>query len=99
VDSDLRAVAAIRANLAAVGLVGTVVRSDAVAFLGRTSDRFDLVLADPPYAFTGWVELLDLVPEGLVVLESGRALDLPPGWNAVRSRRYGDSVVTLARRS
>lgn len=99
VDSDARAVAAIRANLVAVKLEGTVVRSDALDFLARTSDRFDLVLADPPYAFTDWLELLNLVPEGLAVLESGRALELPPEWDAVRSRRYGDSVVTLARRS
>ena len=101
VDSDAQAVAAIRANLAATGLEGTVVRSDVLRFLQADPGQYDLVLADPPYDFTDWRLLLNALPAPLAVLESGSAvgLDAVPTWTTVRERRYGDSVVTLARRS
>ncbi len=61
----------------------------------------DLVTADPPYAWDGWRALLDsLAPiRPLVVAETGAELDLPDGWQALRSKRYGGTVVTLARRT
>lgn len=58
VESDARAAAVIRANIAAVGLAGARLRHDKVE---RTlanpggegvPDRYDLVFADPPYAVT-----------------------------------------------
>lgn len=101
VDRDKAAVAAIEANLDATGLTSsaTVVRGDAAAFLAATTQRFDLVLADPPYAFSGWPSLVAALPADLAALESGRPIDVPAGWTVLRSRRYGDSVVTLAHRT
>ncbi len=99
VDDDPVAVAAIRANLAATGLAGpaAVVRSDARRFLDGCSETFDLALADPPYAYDGWADVLAKLRARLVVLESGSELDLGPAWEEVRTKRYGDTVVTLAR--
>ena len=59
----------------------------------------DLVTADPPYSWQGWVPLLDrLAPiRALVVAETGGELVLPDAWRALRSKRYGGTVVTLAR--
>lgn len=99
VDADPVAVAAIRANLAATGLTGSVVHQDVFGFLGENTREFDLVLADPPYAFTRWADLLERVPAGLLALESGAEVDPGPGWSTLRARRYGDTVVTLARRA
>jgi 16S rRNA (guanine966-N2)-methyltransferase len=61
----------------------------------------DLVTADPPYAWEGWGALLDILApiRPLVVAETGAELDLPDGWQALRSKRYGGTVVTLARRT
>jgi 16S rRNA (guanine966-N2)-methyltransferase len=58
----------------------------------------DLVTADPPYAWQGWDLLFRwLTPLRPVVLaETGEALMLPTGWRALRSKRYGGTVVTLA---
>lgn len=98
VDHDPRAVTAIRANLEATGLEGTVVCSDAMRYLRTTTAAFDLALVDPPYAFEGWAELLAALPAPLAALESDRPVEVEPGWEVVRTRRYGDSVVTLARR-
>jgi 16S rRNA (guanine966-N2)-methyltransferase len=49
VDSDPRAVAAIRANLDAVGAVAHVHVRDALAFLADDRGTYDLVFLDPPY--------------------------------------------------
>jgi hypothetical protein len=77
-----------------------VVQSDVFRFLAdRPPATVDIALADPPYAFVDWGRLLPLIPARLVALEARSHLDLGPGWHPLRSRRYGDTVVTLARRS
>jgi 16S rRNA (guanine966-N2)-methyltransferase len=105
VDVDRQAVATIRENIEALGLAGpraTVVRTDAVRWL-RTAPPTNLVLADPPYAYREWPDLLTLLEPvlgpagGLAVLESGAALDLGPGWEVLREKHYGGTVVTVAR--
>ncbi|HEX6597178.1 MAG TPA: RsmD family RNA methyltransferase, partial [Acidimicrobiales bacterium] len=90
---------AIRANLATTGLAGqaTVVCSEALRFLDGCGQTFDVALADPPYSYNGWADVLARLRAGLVVLESGSELDLGPAWEEVRTKRYGDTVVTLAR--
>jgi len=105
VESDRRAAEVVAANLAELGLAdrATVVRRPVPGALDLLPDRLDLVLADPPYAFDGWVELLEaLVPrldeDAVVVAESDRAVPLPAGWSTVRERTYGGTVVTFARR-
>jgi 16S rRNA (guanine966-N2)-methyltransferase len=60
--------------------------------------QFDIAFADPPYAFTDWDRLLALVPARLVAIEARGHVALGPAWDPLRSRRYGDTVVTLARR-
>lgn len=104
VERDPAAVAGLRRNLAAVGLgdaersgTAQVVRADAVAWAGATDTRYDLVLCDPPYAFTAWAALLAALPADVAVLESARELELPAGWAVLRSRRYGGTLVTVAR--
>jgi 16S rRNA (guanine966-N2)-methyltransferase len=100
VDDDPDALAAVRRNLDATCLAeaATVVRSDALGFLHGPVGPFDVAFVDPPYAFDAWAELLDLLPTDLAALESDKAVEAPPGWQTVRSRRYGGSVVTLVRR-
>ncbi|MFP5318315.1 MAG: RsmD family RNA methyltransferase [Acidimicrobiia bacterium] len=99
VDDDPVAVGTISANLATTGFSpwATVVQGDAVRFLDGCRETFDVALADPPYAFDGWREVLARLRARLAVLESGSVIELGPGWEAVRTRRYGDTVVTLAR--
>ena len=60
--------------------------------------RFDVAFCDPPYAFDRWPRLLELLPAGLAVLESDHELGLPGGWDVVRTRHYGGTLVTVARR-
>jgi 16S rRNA (guanine966-N2)-methyltransferase len=102
VDHARDAVATIKANLSATGLAdrAEVVRADVLGYLGRAPAVVDLCLLDPPYALDdgGWAELLEALDAEVVVAESDRAIDLGPGFDAVRSRRYGGTVVVLGRR-
>jgi 16S rRNA (guanine966-N2)-methyltransferase len=108
VESGRLAVAAIRANLDAIGADGAeVAASDVVGWLRNAPARqltFDLVFCDPPYdAAPRVVEPLgDLLPgvagpQALIVTESGKrnplALDLP----LVDERTYGDTRIAIHR--
>ena len=56
-------------------------------------------MADPPYAWQGWDVLLERLAHlrPLVLAETGCGARPPPGWLALRAKRYGGTVVTLAR--
>jgi 16S rRNA (guanine966-N2)-methyltransferase len=99
VDADARAVAAIKENLAATGLAerARVVQADALRYLAGAPPTVDVAFADPPYAFAAWPGLLAVLPARLVAIEARSHVELGPGWHALRSKRYGDTVVTLAR--
>lgn len=99
IERDPKAVASVRANLAATGTAdrAEVVGADVVAWLEGpgAARRFDLALCDPPYGFDGWSELLGHLRADLAVLESSGPVEAPPSWHAVKVKRYGGSVVTL----
>jgi len=100
VEADPVAAKTIEANLAATGLgAARVVHADVARFLDDPGGWYDLVFADPPYAFTDWPSVLGRLPADLGVLESRREVDPGTGWMIVRSARYGGTVVTTVRRS
>ena len=89
-----------RENLARTGLASraTVLRADALDHVRRSdAGRVDLALVDPPYAFDGWPSLLDELDAAVVVMESDREIDPGERGTLVRARRYGGTVVTIAR--
>ncbi len=70
---------------------------------GVTGERFDLIFADPPYAFMELGELLQraaprLRPGGEMVVEHSRRLEIAePGtpWRYSERRCYGDSCLSF----
>lgn len=121
VDPAPAALDSVRSNLRSTDLwdLAEVVPGDVLDLLsvaavpGRAPDGvalagpFDLVLADPPYAFDRWPELLTslgprLADGALVVAESDRELgdELVAvldelGGTILRERRYGGTVVAM----
>ena len=101
VDISAQSLRTARANLTAVGLDGAAaayVRDDLVRWARRQEPgSLDLVLADPPYAWDGWADLLGALAggAGAVAAESDREIATRSGWASVRSRRHGGSVVTV----
>ena len=102
VEPDRVARSVVEANLASTGLgaSATVVAGDALRHLARTTARYHLVLADPPYAYADWPDLLaalapHLHPDAVVVLESDRSVEVPPPFLVIREKRYGGTVVAF----
>jgi 16S rRNA (guanine966-N2)-methyltransferase len=108
VESDARAAAVIKANVATVALPGATLAVDRVERLlsrppADNKDRCDLVIADPPYAVaddavTRVLTLLQagwLADDALVVIERATRsgpVDWPPGFLPGKSRRYGEAT-------
>jgi 16S rRNA (guanine966-N2)-methyltransferase len=109
VESDRQAVQVIRGNLATLGLAGATVQARAVEQLaaGTSPTAYDVVVADPPYGLAaealarvltdlaahGW-----LAPDAIVVVERERrgGWAWPDGFEPLRERRYGDTVLYYA---
>jgi 16S rRNA (guanine966-N2)-methyltransferase len=104
VDSDPRAVAAIERNLGDVGVQAAVERRDVLAFLASASDRYDLVLIDPPYSSAGRLagplseRLPGVVSENArIVSESDKRAPLELDLPLVDERAYGDIRIAIHR--
>jgi len=106
VDSSAAAIAAVRANLAALGIDAEVHRQSALAFLESARERarqYDLVFLDPPYrrasALAGPLSAAlepVLAPGARVVTESDRRAPLELGGLArFGERRYGDTLIRI----
>lgn len=98
VERDRSAVRIVGQNLEALGLTdrSRVLSGDALAHVGTLD--VDIVFADPPYDFDRWDELLEAVPAGLLVAESGREIDGTGGFTVTRTKRYGRTRVTFLER-
>jgi 16S rRNA (guanine966-N2)-methyltransferase len=112
VEADARAARTVRENIRALGLPGAEIRAGKAEQTVRTappSDPYDLVFLDPPYAVRddtlreilltlrtgGW-----LAPGALVTVERGTRggeFRWPDGFDALRSRRYGEGTFWYGR--
>lgn len=104
IENGRKAQALVQRNIDSLGLPGAgLLRRDATR-LGPALGAFDLVFLDPPYrrglgerAITsalsgGWI-----APGALVVWEEATPPTLPPYLRLTDQRRYGDTLITLAR--
>jgi 16S rRNA (guanine966-N2)-methyltransferase len=113
VESSPGVLPVLKQNLASVDLPGGRVVAGSVPTVvgGASPARFDLVLADPPYAtpvdeVVGVLERLSqngwLAPEAVVVVERS-SRDEPFEWPTplvgLRDRRYGEAVLRYGRSS
>jgi 16S rRNA (guanine966-N2)-methyltransferase len=110
VESDRKAAAMLKANIAMVGLDGSVRAGAVESVLAKEKPvaPFDVVFADPPYAHDsarigvmlgalaegGWI-----AEHGLVVVERARRdgePDWPGGFEPLRVMRHGDTALHWA---
>jgi 16S rRNA (guanine966-N2)-methyltransferase len=112
VERDARAVAALRDNVAALGVTAAarVVRDDvlrALAALRRGGERFGLVFLDPPYDTELTTATLAALGEGALLTDGAlivaqHVTKRPPAENAgllraFRTRRFGETTLTFFR--
>jgi 16S rRNA (guanine966-N2)-methyltransferase len=113
VESDPKAARVIRANIAALGVVGQAelltVKAVAAVAGPPPGGAFDIVFADPPYAvsedelktvFDGLAVNDWLAPDAVIVIERARRSP-EPAWvqhiTGERSRRYGETTLWYGR--
>ena len=107
VDKNTEAVKIIRQNLQHTGLSASaqVLGADALTYLTRPGDRFDLVFLDPPYAAELLLPALDMVAPlvndgGIIVCETEDGVELPQRvdrFAVTRTYRFGRICVWLYR--
>jgi 16S rRNA (guanine(966)-N(2))-methyltransferase RsmD len=105
VESDRRAMAAIRENLDRAGVAedASVHQVDVVRYLDRSADdRFSLVFLDPPYEERAILAPLErlvarLTPGAAVVVKHHWRTPVPepPGLTSWRERRFGETTLTF----
>jgi 16S rRNA (guanine966-N2)-methyltransferase len=103
VESDKAAIAAIERNLAKLRLEGArVTRGDALRYLAKTQERYDVVFVDPPYEMVESLRmpLAEQLPRvvsegGAVVFETAAGVDPELPLPVRRSRRHGSTQLTV----
>jgi 16S rRNA (guanine966-N2)-methyltransferase len=95
VESDREVAAALRESARELGAGDLeIVQSDALKYLTRSRERFDVVFLDPPFASDLALRAMQRLPGLLnpgarVYVESDAALELPSTWRLVRDDRAG----------
>jgi 16S rRNA (guanine966-N2)-methyltransferase len=104
VDSDQKAVTAIRRNLAEVGVEAPVQKRDAMDYLAAGDGRFELVFVDPPYSSPPRMaeSLSRLLPavlskDAVIVTESDKRAPLQLELPLEFERDYGDTRIRMHR--
>lgn len=87
---------------------GKVIRSDYLSYLKNTTEKFDIILLDPPYVEVFLENALNLITEidilqtnGIIVTERPVEKDLPwdfPGYSRSRDYKYGKTLLAIYRR-
>lgn len=91
------------AQMLGAGVRARVEAGDALEFLRRCPNRFDVIFLDPPFG-AGWIERLWPAIEkaaaqgGVVYVETGTPFNAPAGWRILKSGRAGAVHFHLAGR-
>jgi 16S rRNA (guanine966-N2)-methyltransferase len=96
VERDRDALAILKKNISALGLTDrtTVLAVDATSVASRQPE-IDILIADPPYGFNQWSDLIVDADAALVVLESDRSIGEIEGWETLRAKKYGRTHVSF----
>lgn len=106
VDSDALSMEIVKKNFSNLKLAENAefVLSDAMAYLSKSNEKFDVVFLDPPYNKGLIIPVMDLLykrdmlsSDGLVVAECDNTESLPDfvGFSILKQRSYGRTVVTI----
>ena len=91
----------LRANVDALDFAdrSRLVGADVLRWLGSAGEEFfDVAFCDPPHDFPVWDRLLGRLDARFLVAESNRAVVTHPAWSVISERRWGSTVVQMARR-
>jgi 16S rRNA (guanine966-N2)-methyltransferase len=105
VERDKGALAALRANIAALGASNADVRAQSAESLPSLAAPLDLLMMDPPYGSCDWLALVTRLadigwigPDTVVTIEDAAPGSLPPLPLArIADRRVGKAMLSIYR--
>ena len=82
----------------------SILGQDGLEFAFRDAHKYDVIFLDPPFKSDYLPKLLEILPQrlnekGVVYVESGAAIDVPPSWQAMKSGKAGQVYYQLLRLS
>ncbi len=106
IESDRSAQKTIAKNIHKLDIASktTLVSLSADTWLNKSNTTYDIVFADPPYSDLPTETLQRMAgrtkPEGIIVLSlpPGAMIDLPPAYQHLSTKIYGDAQIQLFRR-
>ena len=99
VDENYRCTKFLKSNAIDLGIENQyqVVRADCLLYLKGNTSKFDLIIADPPYAADFHAQIVQLVqerellhPDGILIIEHGKQTDLSALTNFTFCRIFGN---------
>ncbi|MBM3856917.1 MAG: 16S rRNA (guanine(966)-N(2))-methyltransferase RsmD [Verrucomicrobia bacterium] len=111
VDQDKKSIEVIRQNLELTKLTGEIKQVDAISFLQRQQEKFDLIFADPPYASNAEADFIlkllslqellkAMADDALLILECEKQQLLPEisVLEKIIDRTYGVTRILIFRK-
>jgi 16S rRNA (guanine966-N2)-methyltransferase len=96
---------ALQENIRKLGCANVFVHAqDGLEFASRDVQRYDVIFLDPPFQSEVLPKLLEIMPQrlnenGVVYVESGGEIEIPPNWQVVKSGKAGQvryQLLTIA---
>ncbi len=103
VDKNYKSILLTKTNLRNLKLEAEVLKIDAIKFLQKQTEKFDLILIDPPYASKLYEPALKIIFEkdllsanGIIVCEHDRDENINSEiYNVIDKKRYGNTFLTF----
>lgn len=92
---------ALQDNLKKLGCTNVFLHcQDGLEFASRDVQRYDVIFLDPPFGSEYLPKLLEILPQrlnenGLLYVESGGVLNIPPHWQVVKAGKAGQVYYQL----
>ena len=86
---------ALQDNVKKLGCANVFVQGlDGLEFVSRDAKQYDVIFLDPPFQSDYLPRLLEILPQrlnknGVVYVESGAAITVPPPWQVIKSGKAG----------
>ena len=80
-------------NYSNLNLKPNIILGDSLKLLKKESD-FDIVYIDPPYKSGVYFDVLNLINNGIIILEHDEILDLSK-YNLIKQKNYGGKYVSF----
>jgi 16S rRNA (guanine966-N2)-methyltransferase len=95
VEMNRKVLHALQDNVKKLGCANvSILGQDGLEFVSRDTHKYDVIFLDPPFQNDYLPRLLEILPQrlnenGMVYVESGTAITVPPTWQVIKSGKAG----------